>query len=385
MLLALVAHGGPLPDRAHAAPPDRPAAELPDRPVAELLGELRSRHRAAGAATRAYHAAQVRLRAQRSKVARLDKQLRSARSDLGLRRVDAGRLARAQYRDRTAGLTPYLRMALTDDPQRALEQRHLLRRAAKGQALALSRLRGGEQRLTASTARARKALARQRALASEQKARRDSVRDRLDSVAELLGSLSESERAEMAKLKPKRSGGGGKRFLATGLLRGGSTPSAAGSAAVEFAVRQIGKPYRWGATGPRSFDCSGLTSRAWAAAAGDGTPVGRARADSGTVPRTSQEQWRTLPRIELSQLRPGDLVVYFEDASHVALYLGKGRVVHAPRPGRGVKVSPVAANPVLGAVRPDPDDTALDRYTPPALPKGATDGDDTGHSGTTAP
>ncbi|WP_338103837.1 C40 family peptidase, partial [Streptomyces rhizosphaericus] len=69
--------------------------------------------------------------------------------------------------------------------------------------------------------------------------------------------------------------------------------------ALAYALNQIGKPYVWGAEGPNSFDCSGLTSSAWAYA-------GR------TIPRTSQEQWRQLPRVPLNQLRPGDLVIYYK-------------------------------------------------------------------------
>jgi cell wall-associated NlpC family hydrolase len=61
----------------------------------------------------------------------------------------------------------------------------------------------------------------------------------------------------------------------------------------------------------------------------------------------------------MSRLRPGDLVVYYPTATHVALYLGGGMVVQAPRPGENVKVSPVRTNPVLGAVRPDPHDPPL--------------------------
>lgn len=121
-----------------------------------------------------------------------------------------------------------------------------------------------------------------------------------------------------------------------------------------------------GAEGPETYDCSGLTQRAWAAAGRE-------------VPRTSQEQWATLPRVSLSELRPGDLVLYFPGATHVAVYLGEGLVVQAPRPGGKVKVSPIAANPLLGAVRPDPGGTALASYTPPELPAGARDGGDEGY------
>lgn len=121
-----------------------------------------------------------------------------------------------------------------------------------------------------------------------------------------------------------------------------------------------------GAEGPETYDCSGLTRKAWAAAGQE-------------LPRTSQEQWATLPRVRLTELRPGDLVVYFPGATHVAVYLGEGLVVHAPRPGGKVKVSPIAANPLLGAVRPDPDGRALGSYTPPVLPAGARDGEDQGY------
>jgi hypothetical protein len=157
-----------------------------------------------------------------------------------------------------------------------------------------------------------------------------------------------------------------KRIVASGALSGVRKPTAAGRRAVRFAVRQLGKPYEWGAEGPRTYDCSGLTSRAWAHA---GTPV----------PRTSQEQWARLERVPMRRLRPGDLVVYFPEATHVALYLGDGLVVHAPRPGARIKVSPVAANPVLGAVRPDPDGEPLARYAPPELPERATEGPDEGY------
>ena len=72
-------------------------------------------------------------------------------------------------------------------------------------------------------------------------------------------------------------------------------------------------------------------------------------------------------------------MVYFPKATHVALYIGDGMVVQAPRPGATVKVSPLASNPLLGAVRPDPESEPLSTYTPPDLPEVASSGDDTGY------
>ncbi|MFD5919231.1 C40 family peptidase [Kitasatospora sp. NPDC058201] len=112
--------------------------------------------------------------------------------------------------------------------------------------------------------------------------------------------------------------------------------------AVAYALSRMGSPYVWGATGPTEFDCSGLTSKAWEAA-------------GVTVPRTSQEQWAQLPRVPSgAPLRPGDLVVYFEEATHVGLYVGDGLVVHAPRPGTVVRLTALQRMPVAGVVRPEP-------------------------------
>ncbi len=95
--------------------------------------------------------------------------------------------------------------------------------------------------------------------------------------------------------------------------------------AVEVALAQLGKPYQWGGSGPNSFDCSGLTSYAWAAA-------------GVSLPRTSSAQYSATTRISRSELRPGDLVFYHSPISHVAMYIGDGKVVEAPNSGNNVRI-----------------------------------------------
>ena len=97
------------------------------------------------------------------------------------------------------------------------------------------------------------------------------------------------------------------------------------SVAVAVARAQLGKPYRWGGSGPHAFDCSGLTSFAWAQAGVD-------------LPRTSRDQYRATTRISRDQLRPGDLVFYHSPISHVAMYIGNGRVVEAPNSSHPVRI-----------------------------------------------
>jgi cell wall-associated NlpC family hydrolase len=109
--------------------------------------------------------------------------------------------------------------------------------------------------------------------------------------------------------------------------------------AVAFALRQRGKPYRWGAEGPSAYDCSGLTWAAWSA----GVPI----------PRTAAGQLASLPRIT-GRLQPGDLVIYPSDGPsrrHVALVVGRGRMVEALGHGVPVRQVPLRGG-WLGAVRP---------------------------------
>ena len=93
--------------------------------------------------------------------------------------------------------------------------------------------------------------------------------------------------------------------------------------AVSFALGQIGKPYVWGATGPNSYDCSGLTYAAWAAA-------------GITIPRVSYDQYSALPHISQNELMPGDLV-FFDGAEHVGIYIGAGMLIDSPHTGADVE------------------------------------------------
>ncbi|HEX8631815.1 MAG TPA: NlpC/P60 family protein [Catenuloplanes sp.] len=109
--------------------------------------------------------------------------------------------------------------------------------------------------------------------------------------------------------------------------------------AVAFAFAQLGRPYRWGASGPHAYDCSGLTSAAWARA-------------GVRLPHSSRAQWGTVARLSRAELRPGDLIFYYGGVSHVALYVGGDRMIHAPTYGQSVRVDAVGYQPVRGYGRP---------------------------------
>ncbi|WP_328553466.1 C40 family peptidase [Streptomyces sp. NBC_00358] len=355
----------PTPAAADPEPGQGSGAEA-QRSVSSLLTDLQRLYRDAERATETYNATAEKLKKQRAEVSRLDAGLARARLSLEDSRGAAGRLARQQYQS-SDDLSTYLKLLLARDPQHALDQGHLIGQLSLERAATVRRVTGGEKRTDVLARAARKALDGQLSLAGRQKKERDEVRERLDDVQRLLASLTADQLAELAGAEKSGTATAQKRFMASGALSSVRPPSPEGEKALSYAVDQIGKPYEWGAEGPAAYDCSGLTSQAWDRA---GRPI----------PRTSQEQWAQLPKVPLDRLRPGDLVIYFPEATHVAIYLGGGMVVQAPRPGAKVKVSPIAANPLLGAVRPDPAGKPLGHYTPPKLPEGATEGTDEGYA-----
>jgi cell wall-associated NlpC family hydrolase len=119
------------------------------------------------------------------------------------------------------------------------------------------------------------------------------------------------------------------------------------AAAVQFAYNELGKPYRWGATGELGFyDCSGLMLRAY-------------QAGGLTLPRTSRQQWYAGARVwEVSQMQPGDLVFYAYNTAdpatihHVGIYIGAGNMIDAPYTGANVRITPFLRGDFIGAVRP---------------------------------
>ncbi|MFJ2887856.1 MULTISPECIES: NlpC/P60 family protein [unclassified Streptomyces] len=323
-----------------------PAAAVPEpqapgqRPVAELLTDLQSLYQGAEQATETYNATEEKLKKQRAEVDRLDSELTRARLSLHDSRGAAGRLAREQYQNSTA-ISPYVRLLLARDPQHALDEGHVIGQLARERAETIGRLVGTEKKSDGLARAARKALDGQLTLAARQKKERDEVQQRLADVEKLLTALTPDQLTALADFEKTDVDKAQRTLVTSGALGDDNRePSRAGDRALRYAVQQIGKPYEWGAEGPKTYDCSGLTSQAWAHA---GTPI----------PRTSQEQWATLPKVPLKHLRPGDLVVYFPKATHVALYLGDGKVVQAPRTGEKIQVSPIATYPILGAVRPD--------------------------------
>lgn len=117
-----------------------------------------------------------------------------------------------------------------------------------------------------------------------------------------------------------------------------AAPTSTGQKIADAAMSKQGAPYVWGATGPSSFDCSGLTSWAY-------NQVGKA------IPRTSGAQASGGTPVSLNALQPGDIISYYSGASHVAIYIGDGKIVHAVNEGTPVQVNDINYMPINNAVR----------------------------------
>lgn len=320
---ALSSLGLLLPHQAAAAP----AAPRPS--VEEVRTRVDELHRQAGTATQAYDAAAGRTERQRALLSALMDQVAGTTQKLNEARRLLGSYAADRYRG-AGGLGGTATLLLSDDPQAFFAQTHLL-----------DRLGGREDALLTQYTRARAQTAGKRREAAvvvsdleraqeELRGRKQEVQARLAEANGLLAQLTAPERARA--LEARAPAGSGPR-------PSDAAASASGAAAVAFARAQLGKPYVWGAIGPNSYDCSGLTQAAW-------------RAAGIRLPRTTWDQVKAAPRIATKQLRPGDLVFFYSDISHVGIYIGGGRMIHAPRPGTSVREDSVYYQPIYGSVRP---------------------------------
>jgi len=116
--------------------------------------------------------------------------------------------------------------------------------------------------------------------------------------------------------------------------------SAAAQRAVQFALAQVGKPYVFGAAGPGSYDCSGLTMAAW-------------RAGGVSLPHSAADQYNYGHHVSRSELQPGDLIFFYQPIGHVTIYIGDGMMVSAPTEGENVSVVPLSSfnSDYVGATR----------------------------------
>ncbi len=261
-------------------------------------------------------------------------------------RVQAGQVALAQFQNRH--LDTAAKLLLSEDSDDFLSQMSTVEKVSENQNSALQDYQEEQAKLT----ELERSTETESAQLKKEQAELDKLRTSSDSkIAEskaVLAKLTEEERQRIAAEEQKA------REEAQAAAEGTTTPgtttsttttdtvvdgSSKGAQALAFAKSQLGKPYRYASAGPNAYDCSGLTSAAWAKA-------------GVSLPRTSQTQIGVGRSVSKSELQPGDLVFYYGGITHVGLYAGNGQIVHAPRPGKSVEYASLDSMPFAGARRP---------------------------------
>ncbi|KAB8167277.1 glycoside hydrolase [Streptomyces sp. 3MP-14] len=339
------------------------------REVREQVDHL---YHEAGVATQRYNAAQEDVDVQQAQVDEALNAAAAATEQVNEARQTLGAMAAAQYRAGTGGLPDAAALLLADDPKSFFDTGYTLNRLTGLQQHALDTFTEREQAADEEQDAATEALAELEERETELQDQRQAVQDRLAEARALLDQLDEEEQAELAELerleeeeaaraaeearqeRERREQEERERAAAEEAARAAEeaeqeqqpeAPPESGDyatladTAIAFAEGELGKPYVWGATGPNSYDCSGLTQAAW-------------RAAGVEIPRVTWDQVNIGTTIPRDQIQPGDLIFFYDDISHVGLYVGDGQMIHAPKPGDVIKYESIDNMPWHSAVRP---------------------------------
>ncbi|MFI5818425.1 NlpC/P60 family protein [Streptomyces rishiriensis] len=351
-----------LSQTANAAPSGDGTPSLEE--VEKKVGDL---YRQAESATEKYNAAKEKTTKQRRRVDSLLDDVAQRTQKLNEAREELGSHAAAQYRT-GASAPDTATFLLADTPQDYFDQNQLMSRVTDRQKGAVDDYVAEQSATMKKRQEAAESLASLTDTQSDLRTAKATVQKKLADARELLSRLTAQEKARLAAIEKQRQEEAARKAAelarrqaaaqsaqAAARQESGGVPSAAGTGssspspsvpapasvpapvspadpsydakaekALAFARAQIGKPYVWGAMGPGSYDCSGLTRAAWQAA-------------GVTLPRTTYDQANAGATVSLADARPGDLVFFYDDVSHVGLYVGNGMMIHAPKPGAYVR------------------------------------------------
>ena len=309
-----------------AEPPISPAAAR--RELSRLDAEV-------DAAVEDYNDARIALTKAQRHAAAVQARVQRAEAALAAHRRRMGGFISAAYQ--SGGLDSFVTLMTESDPNTFLDQASALDQIARDQAGQLRELKAGARRLRAQQEEAKAAVEATRAIERRLASARTAVESRMARQEQLLDVI-ESRAARLARAQ--REAEQARRQRASRSTGRTYTGSASGRAkiAVAEAYRQLGKPYRWGAAGPNSFDCSGLMMWVWGKA-------------GVSLPHSSRAQYGYGRHVSKSELIPGDLVFYGHPIHHVGIYVGNGQYIAAPQTGDVVGFRSVNRSNWAGATR----------------------------------
>ena len=247
-----------------------------------------------------------------------------------------GAIAADQYK--SGPLSKSLELLFSSDPSLYLSTAGSLEAVTRKKSADLKKFSVATQRLNATSLTVADKLSLVKAAEAKFRKQLAIANSKLDEAEALLAKLTAAERERLAKLNDDEENADQQRSLADAGKYG--SVSGRGGAAIKYALAQIGDRYIFGADGLTTWDCSGLTMLAFGAA-------------GVSLPHSSRAQYKYGKAISRKELQPGDLVFFGKPISHVAIYLGGNRMLHAPRKGSRVKIAEfdLGRKPYIGARR----------------------------------
>jgi cell wall-associated NlpC family hydrolase len=295
------------------------AGAAPQPTIAQVQQRLNQLNTQADRVGQQYDQVQQELASANQRLALVNREASRYQAQFQSMRNAVVQIAAAAYED--GDLTSPAALLTSGNPQKILNQSSILLEMSANNSAAVNQFLSAARQLTGAQQAASRVDAGIVALKNSLSNRKAALNKLIVQQQSLLAQLTPAQQAVASP------GGGGGTTTKPG---GSSVPppykgptSTQAEKAVSFAYAQIGKPYVWGATGPGSYDCSGLTQASWAYA-------------GVSIPRVSYDQMSDLPAVSTSNLEPGD-ILGFGGNSHVGIYVGGGYLIDAPQTGEDVE------------------------------------------------
>jgi len=312
-----------VPGLAHADP----TANLND-----VKGQVNSLQQQAEQASEAYDQAATNLATLQHKVDQIQARITAEQTQLTTAQSSLGSLAAAQYR--AGGVDSSLELMLSAAPDSFLQQATAMTEVSSHSADSMKTAQEIKRQLDQDKNEASSDLQQLQKTRDEMAANKAAIDAKEKQAQALLDSLTPTQRTQYVQQQAQQNQ---QNVKTPSNLP--PAPNARAAIAVEFAKEQLGKPYVYGAAGPRSFDCSGLTMAAWGAA-------------GVSMSHSSSAQAYEFPQVSESNIAVGDLVIYYGSLHHVGIYVGNGMIIHAAMPGTVIQYAPINSMPVAMIVRP---------------------------------
>ena len=351
-------------------PASLPAAAEPPLTVAQARDLIKQLQIDAAGIDQQYADVKDQIRLGRAQLKLKQADVQAQTEKVGRLKLQVGQIALAQFQNRSLDTTA--RLFVTTDTEGFLSQISTVQKVSENQNSALQDYQQAQANLAASERSAETDLAAIGEREKQLKGLAATSDKKLDQAKQVLAKLTAAQQKQLAEAEKKASAKANSEGRAatkapvktSAKSRVGAKPpaktnaqsrpatkssrdststpatgSSKGAKALAYAKAQLGEPYVRNAAGPSSWDCSGLTMRAWGS-------VGV------SLPHSSGQQYSRGRSVPKSDLQLGDLVFFYSDISHVGLYAGNGQVIHAPRPGKSVEYIKMSYMPYAGARRP---------------------------------